>query len=88
MRISDGRVNYLSRRIAKDLVLKGLTKETDLDSLALEVKKGFNYFLQDLDKIEEKVISKIASIKRGVPEGSSEWEILYRQYYNEEVSKL
>jgi hypothetical protein len=38
--------------------------------------------------VDKKVREKIASIKRGVSEGTGEWEILYRQYYNEEIDKM
>ena len=31
---------------------------------------------------------KIESQKRTILEGSQEWDILYRKYYNEEVKKL
>jgi uncharacterized protein len=30
---------------------------------------------------------KIESQRRDIPEGSSEWEILYRKYYEEETAK-
>ena len=30
---------------------------------------------------------KIRSIKRYIPEGSKEWEILYKQYFQEETDK-
>lgn len=30
---------------------------------------------------------KIRSLRREVPEGSEEWEVLYRQYYREEQEK-
>ncbi|MEA2005452.1 MAG: DUF507 family protein [Acidobacteriota bacterium] len=28
------------------------------------------------------------SQKKGIKEGSREWEILFRKYYNEEITKL
>jgi hypothetical protein len=31
---------------------------------------------------------KVQSHKRNIPEGSQEWDILYRKYYNDEVKKL
>jgi hypothetical protein len=31
---------------------------------------------------------KIANQRKIIQEGSQEWEILYRKYYNEEVRKL
>lgn len=87
MKISDGRINFLARQIAQNLIKNGLI-DGELDEITLEVKKGFNFFLKKEVEIDEKCRKKIESIKRGVPEGSQEWDILYRQYYNEELEKV
>jgi uncharacterized protein len=39
------------------------------------------------EAIDATVRRKIESLKRGVPEGSAEWEVLYRKYYEEETSR-
>lgn len=88
MKISDGRINWLSRQIAEKLVSNRLVTGVNGNDLAKEIKKAFNFFIQAEDGIDKKVREKIASIKRGVPEGSGEWDILYRQYYSEEIEKL
>jgi len=38
-------------------------------------------------RIDAAVRRKIASLSRNVPPGGREWDILYRQYYAEEVRK-
>ncbi|MFQ5766600.1 MAG: DUF507 family protein [Acidobacteriota bacterium] len=38
------------------------------------------------EQIEERVRLKISSQKRTIPEGSQEWDILFRKYYEEEMS--
>lgn len=88
MKVSDGRINYLSRHIARALMTDQLVEGADLDTLAKEVKRGFVFFFQREETIDKKVRGKIASLKRGVPEGSAEWDVLYRQYYNEEIDKM
>ncbi|MFQ5670842.1 MAG: DUF507 family protein [Acidobacteriota bacterium] len=40
------------------------------------------------EAVEVRVRRKITSQKRRIPEGSPEWEILYRKYYEEEISSL
>jgi hypothetical protein len=40
------------------------------------------------EQLDRKAIEKIQSQKKAVEEGSREWEILYRKYYNEELAKL
>jgi hypothetical protein len=37
-------------------------------------------------EIETRVRRKISSQKRNIPEGSPEWDILYRKYYEDEIS--
>jgi hypothetical protein len=37
--------------------------------------------------IDALVRRKIESQKRSIPEGSSEWDVLYRKYFEEEVAK-
>ena len=39
------------------------------------------------ETIDAAVRRKLESLKRGVPEGSSEWDVLYRKYYEEEVAR-
>jgi len=39
------------------------------------------------DQIDDEVRNKIASLKRGVQEGSREWDILYKKYYEEEAQR-
>ncbi|MCJ7587227.1 MAG: DUF507 family protein [Candidatus Aminicenantes bacterium] len=38
--------------------------------------------------LDKKAVDKIHSQKKAIEEGSREWEILYRKYYNEELAKL
>jgi hypothetical protein len=40
------------------------------------------------DMIDKRAIEKIESQKKAIKEGSREWEILYRKYYNDEITKL
>ncbi len=40
------------------------------------------------DELEEAIRRKIASQKREVPEGSAEWDLLFRKYYDEEMKKV
>ncbi len=39
------------------------------------------------EMIDALVRRKIESQKRSIPEGSSEWDVLYRKYYEEEVAR-
>ena len=39
-------------------------------------------------KVDQAARAKIASQRKIILEGSQEWDILYRKYYNEEVKRL
>ncbi len=39
------------------------------------------------EMIDALVRRKLESQKRGIPEGSDEWDVLYRKYYEEEVAR-
>jgi len=40
------------------------------------------------DELEESIRRKIATQKRDLPEGSAEWDLLFRKYYDEELKKV
>jgi hypothetical protein len=44
--------------------------------------------LEREDAMEDAIRRKIESQKRQIPEGSPEWELLYRKYYEEELTKV
>jgi hypothetical protein len=52
------------------------------------VRKILEDLLNQEEKIDQQARQKIENQKRTILEGSQEWDILYRKYYNEEVKKL
>jgi hypothetical protein len=53
-----------------------------------EIVKILNDLMHEEEKVDAVVRQKITSQKRSIPEGSGEWEILYRKYYNDELRRL
>ena len=87
MRFSEGRQSYLAHLIIKTWREEGLA-EVENERLALmEIKRVLTLDHAADDRIDAAVRRKIASLSRQVPPGSREWEILYRQYYEEERRK-
>ena len=89
MRISRDKVNKLAHTVADTLAtLDDVDFIEDRNTIRSEVRK----ILEDLLKAEERIDAaarqKIESQKRIITEGTQEWDILYRKYYNEEVKKL
>jgi hypothetical protein len=60
----------------------------DRNTIRLEIRKILEELLNQEEKIDAAAKQKIESQKRTILEGSQEWDILYRKYYNEEVKKL
>jgi hypothetical protein len=60
----------------------------DRNTIRLEVRKILEELLNQEEKIDRSARQKIENQKRTILEGSQEWDILYRKYYNEEVKKL
>jgi len=84
-RLSDNRVAALSR-----LLLRTLTPEGEVLSeraALVEAKRLLSEHFQRDEKIDEIVRRKIASLSRRVVPGSTEWEVLYRRYFEEETRK-
>lgn len=40
------------------------------------------------EEMEESIRRRILTQKRDIPEGSAEWEVLFRKYYEEEMKKV
>lgn len=90
MRLGDDKIDHLADRILQRLL--ALEEEDDSvmvmaedGELRASVRRSFIDFLKRDEKIHDKVRRKIASMKRGIPEGSPEWEALYSQFLREEM---
>jgi hypothetical protein len=60
----------------------------DRNSIRLEIRRLMEELLNQEARIDQSARQKIESQRRTILEGSQEWDILYRKYYNEEVKKL
>ena len=60
----------------------------DRNTIRLEIRKVLEELLNQEQRIDQAARQKIENQKRTILEGSQEWDILYRKYYNEEVKKL
>jgi hypothetical protein len=59
----------------------------DRNTVRLDIIRVMNELLREEEQMEEAAREKITSQKRDIPEGSSEWETLYRKYYDDEMKK-
>ncbi len=90
-RISRDKMNVAARAVAEALAAApelARIKAADKNALRLEVRRLMEELLMQEKKIDQEARRKIESQRRTILEGSQEWDILYRKYYNEEVKKL
>jgi hypothetical protein len=89
MRISRDKLNKLAHTIADTLAE---TPECDFledrNTIRQEARKALEKLLIEETRIDAAARLKISSQRKIIVEGSQEWEILYRKYYNDEVKKL
>jgi hypothetical protein len=88
MRLSRAKVNHLSRLVVEALAADERVKiARDLNDVRLEIVRIITEEVKRDAMVDELVRDKITSQKREFPEGGREWEILYKQYYQEEMDK-
>ncbi len=87
MIFSEERQSHLARQIIDGLWKDSLVDFRD-EGLALrKTKEALAQWVRDEDNLDEVVRKKIASLKRALIEGSSEWEVMYKKYYEEEMRR-
>jgi len=88
-RISREKVNKLAHAVADVLAaMENVEFLEDRNTIRQEARKILEEMLAQEAKIDQAARQKIESQRRTILEGSQEWDILYRKYYNEEVKKL
>src|SRR4029077_9102824 len=89
VRLSRDKVNKLAHVVSDALAdTAQVDFVEDRNTIRLEVRKILEELLNQEARIDQSARQKIESQKRTILEGSQEWDILYRKYYNEEVKKL
>jgi hypothetical protein len=88
-RISREKVNKLAHAVADTLAtMESVDFIEDRNTIRLEARRILELLMAQEAKIDAAARRKIESQRRTILEGSQEWDILYRKYYNEEVKKL
>jgi hypothetical protein len=89
MRVSRDKLNKLAHTVADTLAeIDEVGFLEDRNTIRQEARKALTALLGEEARIDQAARLKIASQRKIILEGSQEWEILYRKYYNDEVKKL
>jgi hypothetical protein len=89
LKLSHEKIVHMSHVLLDALEkVAGVTLNKDRNDVRLDIVDSLKRELLKDEEIERRVRTKILSQKRTIPEGSQEWDILFRKYYEEEVGKL
>ena len=89
MRLTDDKVNKLAHVVADTLAeIDEVDFLEERNMIRQEARKALAKLLLEETKIDAAARQKISSQRKIIVEGSQEWDILYRKYYNDEVKKL
>lgn len=88
MMLSDDKVTHMTHVVLKGLMDKGLiTLKEDDGLLRREIKRTIINELKIGEDIDVAVRRKLQSFSKKLVDGSPEWEVLYRKFYEEEEVK-
>jgi hypothetical protein len=88
MRLSEDRISHLSHLILDKLVQdRNVDVIKEEERLLREIKRTLTDELKYEDEADSAARKTIQSLSRRVPEGSREWDVLYRKYFEEEMNR-
>jgi len=88
MRLSDDRISHISHLIQDMLIRNRNIDVLQTEERVLrETKRTIADELKFEDEADEAARRTIQSLSRRVPEGSREWDVLYRKYVEEEMNR-
>lgn len=85
--LSEDRKSHFARLLCDTLYHDDLVDFSDDSAAYVAARNGIDSFLNEIEEIDGFVRSKVQSLKRGVVEGSPEWDTLYKKYYEEEIQR-
>ncbi len=89
MRATPDKVNKLAHAVADTLAeINEVDFQEDRDTIRKEARNYLQVLLADEMRIDQAARAKISSQRKIILEGTQEWNILYRKYYNDEVKRL
>lgn len=89
MKLSRDKINEVSHKIVTGLrKSRDCRLRRDSNDVRLEIVRLFSEILLNEDKADKAARTKIRTMKREVPEGTEEWDLLHKRYYAEELKSL
>lgn len=87
MILSEDRQSHWAHLITDKVWGDDIVDFSDDDEALKAAKKAIVLFVREDMDIDTKAREKVASLKRNVMEGTNEWDIMYKKYYEEEKNR-
>ena len=88
MKISRDKLNEISHKLAARLPrILGVRLKKSWNDVRLDIVNALRDLLTREEAVDRAAHEKITNQKRDIPEGSEEWTLLYRRYYDEEMRR-
>ena len=87
MILSEDRQTHIAHIIVDGIWKDDLVEYTDEDQVIKQAKRVVMEYVKHETDVDDTVRNRILSQKKGILEGSREFDILYKKYYEEEHSK-
>lgn len=89
MKLSRDKITDISHKLVAQLKkARDLRLKKDPNEIRLEIVKVMTEILAAEEKVDRASRDKVRTLKRDIPEGSEEWDLLHQRYYAEELKKL
>jgi hypothetical protein len=85
--LSEDRQTHIAHIIVDGIWKDDLVEYPHEDEVIREAKRVVVEYVKHETNVDEAVRSRILTQKKGILEGSREFDILYKKYYEEEQSK-
>ncbi len=88
MKISRSKVLEFSHKLGAVVPrAPGIRAKAGWNDIRLQIVRELTDILTKEETIDQNAQKKISSQQRDIPEGSEEWTLLYRRYYDEEMQR-
>ncbi len=85
--ISEDRISHIAHKILDKLWRDDLADFPDEARALATVKESVSAYFAVAEEVDEAVRRKLSSYSQAKVPGSREWEILYRKFYEEEMTR-
>ena len=85
--ISEDRQSHLVHVVVDGLWKDDLVDYKNDDEAMRAGKRAMQRFIAELEEVDRKARHMVSSLKRNVQEGTPEWDVMYKKYFEEEMQK-